>query len=179
MIRQVRAVGMWTGAGILLALAAGPVLAQGCGAGGCEGGGCASGGGSCGACATRPCPPPYKYHYEGPPCIIWKKGCPRPICDPCNLEHFGYYQTCWSPWPYPPDWSHCPTPPPGAVLPPPAIPPFTPRTRRYTPTDRDREPDSDAPPARRRSDPEKQEKGVPELEPPRKLENKRPIRFIE
>jgi hypothetical protein len=63
------------------------------------------------------------------------------VCDPCTLEHFGYYATCWAPWPYPPDWSHCPTPPPGAVLPPPPYPPYTPRTpqdyRRQAPGDHD------------------------------------------
>jgi hypothetical protein len=40
------------------------------------------------------------FHYK---CI-----CPKPICDPCNLEHFGYYPTCWQRWPFPPDYRHCP-----------------------------------------------------------------------
>jgi len=41
-----------------------------------------------------PCPPPYLWFSEGPPWIKFKKACPRPVCDPCNLEHYGYYQTC-------------------------------------------------------------------------------------
>src|SRR5437773_60836 len=72
-------------------------------------------GGGCSTCATPTstgncggpkvdCPPPYCHVYEGPPCLKWKRGCPRPVCDPCELPHFGYFQTCWSPWPYPPDW---------------------------------------------------------------------------
>jgi hypothetical protein len=58
---------------------------------------------SCGAC-----PKPYLYYFEGRPRIKFKHACPRPICDPCNLEHYGYYQTCWCPWPFPPDMRHCP-----------------------------------------------------------------------
>jgi len=81
------------------------------------------------ACAPKKyqCPPPYFWYTEGPPRLRFKKACPRPVCDPCNLEHYGYYQTCWRPWAYPPDWSHCPVPPPGVVLPPPATPPYAPR----------------------------------------------------
>jgi hypothetical protein len=32
------------------------------------------------------------------------------------LPHWGFYETCWSPWPFPPDWTHCPTPPPAAFV---------------------------------------------------------------
>ena len=40
-----------------------------------------------------------------------------------NLPHYGYYQTCWHPWPFPPDWSHCTVLPPGELVPhPPAGP---------------------------------------------------------
>src|SRR4029450_1992227 len=63
------------------------------------------------------CPPHLRYYYEGPPRLCFKEGCPRPICDPCNLPHYGYYQPCWAPSPFPPDWSHCPVPPPGATTP--------------------------------------------------------------
>jgi hypothetical protein len=45
-----------------------------------------------------------------PPCIKYKCVCPKPI-DCCGLEHFGYYPTCWSAWPGPPNYSHCPCPP--------------------------------------------------------------------
>jgi hypothetical protein len=31
-------------------------------------------------------------------------------------QQVGYWRTCWQPWPYPPDWSHCCAPPPSVVL---------------------------------------------------------------
>lgn len=70
------------------------------------------------------CPPPYVHCQEGPPCLRFKCGCPKPVCDPCTLEHYGYYQTCWRPWSFPPDASHCPQPQPvielqGAIATPP------------------------------------------------------------
>jgi hypothetical protein len=55
-----------------------------------------------GAC----CPPPYVHCMEGPPCVHFKCVCPRPVCDPCNLEHWGYYPTCWRRWPG--NWANCP-----------------------------------------------------------------------
>jgi hypothetical protein len=59
------------------------------------------------------CPSPYGHCQEGPPRLRFKCGCPKPVCDPGSLEHYGYYQTCWRPWPFPSDMSHCPE-----VLPP-------------------------------------------------------------
>jgi hypothetical protein len=50
------------------------------------------------------------------PCIKWKCVCPKPVCNPCNLPHYGYYHTCWRPWFYPPDYGHCPYPPPSVAL---------------------------------------------------------------
>jgi hypothetical protein len=47
-----------------------------------------------------------------PPHIHWKCVCPKPICNPCELPHYGYYHTCWHPYPFPPDYSHCEAPPP-------------------------------------------------------------------
>lgn len=107
---------------------AGPAGGQGYAAAGCATGNCAT-------CASSrphhsekgPCPPPHFHVFEGPPHLKFKKGCPRPVCDPCELPHFGYYQTCWSPWPYPPDWRHCPYPTASDMLPAPATPPYTPR----------------------------------------------------
>ena len=61
------------------------------------------------------CPPPMKWCSEGAPRIKFKCACPRPVCDPCSLQHYGYYATCWQPWPFQQDWSHCKTPPPGVV----------------------------------------------------------------
>jgi hypothetical protein len=79
--------------------------------------------GTCGVCREK-CPPYFIHCFEGPPKLKFKRGCPKPVCDPCHLEHFGYFRPCWQPWPYPPDWSHCPVPPPGVPeLLPPAIPP--------------------------------------------------------
>lgn len=107
-------------------------------------GGCATCGGHAAAC-THPgpkvhCPPPYYHVYEGPPCLKFKKGCPRPVCDPCELPHFGYFQTCWSPWPYPPDWRHCPYPTASDLLPPPNVPPYTPKLNAERPPELQRDP---------------------------------------
>jgi len=52
------------------------------------------------------------------PCIKYKNVCPKPVCDPCDLENFGYYPTCWHPWPFPPNYSHCDTPPTTMLVPP-------------------------------------------------------------
>ncbi len=72
---------------------------------------------SCGpACQTHHCPPAYKHCMEGPPHIHWRHGCPHPIADPCTLQHFGFFDTCWSPWPFPQNWGHCYTPPPAAYV---------------------------------------------------------------
>src|ERR1700692_4181373 len=59
-------------------------------------------------CESHHCPPPFQYTYEGGPRIHWHCGCPHPICNPCDLPHWGYYETCWSPYPFPPNWTHCP-----------------------------------------------------------------------
>ncbi|MGH7173137.1 MAG: hypothetical protein ACRELG_22880 [Gemmataceae bacterium] len=46
-----------------------------------------------------------------PPCIKYKRVCPKPICSCGEMENFGYYPTCWHPWPFPPNYCHCPVPP--------------------------------------------------------------------
>jgi hypothetical protein len=77
----------------------------------------ASFGTPCGAgCQTNHCPPAFRYTVEGPPRIHWHCGCPHPICNPCDLPHWGYYETCWNPYPFPPNWTHCPSPPPAAFV---------------------------------------------------------------
>jgi hypothetical protein len=83
--------------------------------------------GNCDACAPCPrghgcfhkerCPPPFVHRVEGPPHLRYKHACPRPVCDPCSLYHWGYYQPCWRPWPFPPDYNHCPVPPVAAYVP--------------------------------------------------------------
>lgn len=71
-------------------------------------------------CTCEKCPPPYVHCQEGPPCIKFKCSCPKPVCNPCNLRSWGYYENCWHPWPYPPNWSHCrdlpPVPPSGMMV---------------------------------------------------------------
>jgi hypothetical protein len=75
--------------------------------------------GSCEYANCNCCPPPYKHCTEGGPCICFKCGCPKPICCPANLPNWGYFQTCWRPWPWPPDWTHCyGTPPASQLIPP-------------------------------------------------------------
>lgn len=87
---------------------------------GCAGGACfgtpSTGSCSTGYCQTHHCPPPFEHCMEEPPCIHFKCGCPRPVCNPCDLPHWGYYDKCWTPWPYPANWTHCPTPPPAAFV---------------------------------------------------------------
>jgi hypothetical protein len=86
---------------LMLALAGGPLYADPCDEG---------------CCQRCNCPPPYRHCMERPPRIKFKCACPKPVCPPCELEHWGYYETCWRPWPFPPDWTHCPVPPPSAHL---------------------------------------------------------------
>ncbi len=90
-----------------------------CPAGSCETGGCATG--NCGSSFT--CCPKYHFTIEKAPKICFKSVCSKPICDPCNIEGNGYYPTCWRPWAFPPDYRHCPVPPPGVLAsqPPPLI----------------------------------------------------------
>lgn len=51
------------------------------------------------------------------PCIKYKRVCSKPICPCCLMENFGYYPTCWHPWPFPPNYCHCPVPPTIATAP--------------------------------------------------------------
>jgi hypothetical protein len=87
---------------------------QGYGSGGC--GSC----GSCGSCntgcQTHHCPPHLKYCMEGAPKICVRIGCPKPICNPCTQPGWGYYETCWNPWPWPANYNHCPAIPPAATI---------------------------------------------------------------
>jgi hypothetical protein len=96
--------------------------------------GCASCGSApitCQSCQWLHCPPAYRHCQEGPPCIHWHCGCPHPVCNPCDLPHWGYFETCWYPWPYPPTQCTPPTPAQMVVLNPllnPNMPPQDPRT---------------------------------------------------
>lgn len=104
------------------ARAQGPAPGQSCPAGGCPTGGLqltSHATGPCRGswCPHHHCPPPYRHCQEGPPRLRLKRGCPQPVCPPtCDTPNWGYYQPCWNPWPWPPDWSHCPVPPPAAMV---------------------------------------------------------------
>lgn len=78
---------------------------------------CATFGAPCAVgCHRTHCPPAFKHCYEGGPHIHWTRGCPHPICNPCDLPHWGFYETCWTPWPWPTNFAHCPTPPPAQFV---------------------------------------------------------------
>jgi hypothetical protein len=62
------------------------------------------------ACHPRPCPPPLRHQQEGPPRIHIRRGCPKPICCPTNLPHYGYYQVGWTKWSGPVNTGQCPPP---------------------------------------------------------------------
>ena len=108
-------------AGLTAAAWSGTARADGeaCPAGGCATGTCATG--DCGSWFC--CCPKYHFTIEKPPKICFKCVCSKPICEPCNIEGNGYYPTCWRPWAYPPNYSHCPVPPPGVLAsqPPPLV----------------------------------------------------------
>jgi hypothetical protein len=114
MVRNlVRSLRLWL-APVALWMASAPVHAQdmfnGWGGAGC---------GTCSltyGCQTHHCPPALSHCQEGPPKIRVRCGCPKPICNPCTQPGWGYYETCWSPWPWPPNYGHCLTVPPAATI---------------------------------------------------------------
>jgi hypothetical protein len=76
-----------------------------------------------GACGGGCCPPARHcpvttFCRPKAPCIKYKCTCPKPVCDVCSLNHAGYYPTCWQPWPFPPNYSHCLVPPTTTQVPP-------------------------------------------------------------
>lgn len=53
-----------------------------------------------------------------PPKLKWYCVCPvKPVCNPCELENYGYYPSCWRPWLQQVNYSHCPVPPPTVLAP--------------------------------------------------------------
>ena len=93
----------------------GAVRADGsCPAGGCTTGSCPTGNcaGECGSCVHCP---KTTFCIEKAPKICFKCVCPKPVCEPCDIDGAGYYPTCWRPWAYPPNYNHCPVPPPGVL----------------------------------------------------------------
>ncbi len=82
---------------------------------GAGGGACASG--NCGQASCHRSHCAYLFHcQEGPVRIKTHVGCPPPVCSPCMKPNWGYYETCWNPWPVGPDFSHCRTMPPAASV---------------------------------------------------------------
>jgi hypothetical protein len=103
----------------LLALCAGAASADEPAAAGpsCEQANWAIGAWATGICgAWQHCCPKTCFTREKSPCINFRCICLKPICQPCVLEGFGYYPTCWRPWPFPPNYCPCPVPPPGALV---------------------------------------------------------------
>lgn len=74
-------------------------------------------------CQWHHCPPHIHHCTEKPPCVWFCCQCPRPSVCPFDNPNFGYFQPCWIPWPWPPDWSHCPVPPPASFIHPVPHPP--------------------------------------------------------
>ena len=70
-------------------------LSCGSSSGACGAGGCCS---QNGCCPGGPCPAPLVHCTPKPPKIKFKCVCGKPICDPCDLEGYGYNPTCWRPW---------------------------------------------------------------------------------
>jgi hypothetical protein len=56
------------------------------------------------------CPPGISHCRERPPHVHITHGCPKPVCNPCELPNFGYFEPCWRPWPWPTDQAHCRVP---------------------------------------------------------------------
>lgn len=78
-------------------------------AGSADGCGC-----SCGCGPSHHCPKTV-FCVPKRPNLKFKRVCPKPVCNPCDLDNYGYYDTCWHPWPFPPNYSHCVLPPASAL----------------------------------------------------------------
>ena len=105
----------------LALVAAGTATArvQSCPDGDCATGSCPVQVGNCAACQKKCCPPKFIVCTPKPPKICFKCACPKPICDPCNLDptgNYGYVPVCWRPWMAPPNYSHCPVPSPTQLM---------------------------------------------------------------
>ena len=87
---QAGAVAVYAEGGLCISCGTNTGLAGACGAGGC----CSQNG----CCPGGPCPAPLVHCTPKPPKIKFKCVCGKPICDPCDLEGYGYNPTCWRPW---------------------------------------------------------------------------------
>jgi hypothetical protein len=89
----------------------------GCAAGACAAPACGS---VCEACQKFHCPPKFIHCTPKPPKIKFKCACPKPVCNPCDLDptgNYGYTPTCWRPWMAEPNYAHCPVPSPTQIMP--------------------------------------------------------------
>jgi hypothetical protein len=96
--RIVKSIAVAVTTGFVLATTALTSYADGCGScvtGTCGTSGCCS---QNGCCPCGPCPPPLVHCTPKVPKIKYKCVCGKPICDPCDLEGYGYNPTCWRPW---------------------------------------------------------------------------------
>ena len=88
-------------------------------------------------CGPRHGCPGYVHCQPMAPRMHFPQVCGKAVCEPCTLEHFGYYNTCWAPWGFPPDFSHCPTPQLAAI-----VPTSYPKTQYFSPDYRAQQPDA-------------------------------------
>jgi hypothetical protein len=88
---------------------------------------------ACRDCGSAHCPPAFKHVAEKHPRVQVRRGCAKPVCDPCSLPNWGYYATCWSRWPHADDQAHC-RPTAGMVLVSDAAPALTPAPAVSPPT---------------------------------------------
>ena len=58
-------------------------------------------------CVTCQTPPVFR---PKPVCNKCKFGRHKQACNQCDLANYGYFPTCWHPWPFPPNYDHCPMP---------------------------------------------------------------------
>ena len=114
----VRSTRRWLLAAVLALVAAAPSHAQSCFDGFCSNDSMSGsrGGLGCGSHSCGHCPPPLAHCVEGAPKIRVRVGCPKPICNPCTQPGWGYHETCWTPWPWQPNYAHCPVTPPAATM---------------------------------------------------------------
>jgi hypothetical protein len=73
-------------------------------------------------CGQWFCCPKFYHCQEKAPKIKIKCVCSKPVCDPCTLEGYGYYPTCWRSM-GPLNYTHCPTPAPAILAQPPSAQP--------------------------------------------------------
>jgi hypothetical protein len=84
--------------------------------------------GDCGGCCgPKHCCPKTVICVPKIPRMKFERVCaPKPLCNPCELENYGYFDTCWRCWSSPPNFSHCVVPPASMVVDGPVAAPMLP-----------------------------------------------------